>query len=171
MNDLELDVRPILRHGGEPVGAIMTAVGQLTMGQRLKLFATFKPVPLFDVMARRGFAHEARALNDGDWMVIFTPVTGERRIEVEADPENPDTWPDPARYLDCNALGSEPMGQILASLETLAEGKVLFALLGCEPSPLFAELKARDHTWVSDFDEVNGVYRLMIRAGRPERRR
>lgn len=122
-------------------------------------------------MARRGFAHEARALNDGDWLVIFTAATGERRLEVEADPEHPNTWLDPVRYLDCDALCSEPVRQILCGHETLTEGKVLFALLGCEPSALLAELKARDHTWVSDFDQVNGVYRLMLRAGRPEQRR
>ena len=64
MNDLELDVRPILRDGGEPFGAIMGAVGKLAKGQRLRLYATFKPEPLFQVMASRGFANEASPLED-----------------------------------------------------------------------------------------------------------
>lgn len=83
MNDLELDVRPILRHGGEPFGAIMGAVGRLAKGQRLKLYATFKPEPLFHVMASQGFANEAISLVDGEWMVVFTPIEGERVAGVE----------------------------------------------------------------------------------------
>ena len=43
---LELDVRPLLRNGGEPFGAIMGAVGSLAPGQGLRLYATFRPEPL-----------------------------------------------------------------------------------------------------------------------------
>ena len=70
---VELDVRPILRAGGEPFEAIMGAVSQLDPGQGLRLLATFKPVPLFSVLGAKGFAHEAQELADGDWEVIFRP--------------------------------------------------------------------------------------------------
>ena len=93
MNDLELDVRPILRHGGEPFGAIMGAVNRLAKGQRLRLYATFKPEPLFHVMASQGFSHEASPLEDGEWVVVFTPTGGERVAVVEASAEAPETWP------------------------------------------------------------------------------
>ena len=168
MNDLELDVRPILRNGGEPFGAIMGAVGQLASGQRLKLFATFKPEPLFNVMASKGFTSEARPLNDGDWVVIFTPVEDKGVAMAHADAQSPEIWPDPAHYLDCTELDPpEPMVRILDTLETMAEGEVLFALLGREPIFLFPELKARGHAWVGDFDVTGDAYRLMIRAGAP----
>jgi TusA-related sulfurtransferase len=168
MNDLELDVRPILRNGGEPFGAIMGAVAQLARGQRLKLYATFKPVPLFNVMASKGFASDASPLQDGDWMVIFTPVEQGSAATGEASAASPETWPDPAHYLDCTELDPpEPMVRILDTLETMAEGEVLFALLGREPIFLFPELKARGHAWVGDFDVTGDAYRLMIRAGAP----
>ena len=166
MNDLELDVRPILRHGGEPFGAIMGAVNRLAKGQRLKLYATFKPEPLFHVMASQGFSNEASPLDDGEWMVIFTPVDGERVAVVESSPDSPESWPDPAHYLDCTELDPpEPMVRILAQLETMPEGQVLFALLGREPIFLFPELKSRGHAWAGDFDETGEAYRLMIRSG------
>jgi uncharacterized protein (DUF2249 family) len=166
MNDLELDVRPILRNGGEPFGAIMGAVSQLAKGQRLKLFATFKPEPLFNVMASQGFSHEASPLSDGEWMVVFTPVYGQRAVDSQSSAEAPDTWPDPAQYLDCSELDPpEPMVRILGQLEAMTEGEVLFALLGREPLFLFPELKARGHAWVGDFDENNEAYRLMVRVG------
>ncbi len=52
----ELDVRPMLRAGEEPFQAIMDAVGALAPGESLRLVAPFRPVPLFSVMANRGFA-------------------------------------------------------------------------------------------------------------------
>ena len=167
MNDLEVDVRPILRNGGEPFAVIMGAVAQLAQGQRLRLYATFKPEPLFGVMASHGFDHEASPLDDGEWMVIFTPVAGRKAALVQSSAEDPETWPDPAHYLDCSELDPpEPMVRILARLEAMEEGEVMFALLGREPLFLFPELKARGHAWVGDFDETGEAYRLMIRAGR-----
>lgn len=68
-----LDVRPILQAGGEPFGEIMQAVADLEPQQGLRLLASFKPVPLFAVMEQKGFRHEARPLDDGDWEVVFTP--------------------------------------------------------------------------------------------------
>jgi len=161
---LEVDVRPILRNGGEPFGAIMAAVNELAPGQSLKLFATFRPVPLFSVMRGKGFDFVDTELEDGDWEVIFTPVAQAR--EAVSSPENPDSWAEPAHYLDCTELDPpEPMVQILAKLESMSEGHVLFALLGREPLFLFPELQSRGHAWVGDFDETGRNYRLMVRAG------
>lgn len=69
-----LDVRDILKAGGEPFSHIMQAVENLSPGQGLRLLATFKPVPLFGVMAQRGFGHTEREIGGGDWEVIFTPA-------------------------------------------------------------------------------------------------
>ena len=74
-----LDVRDILKAGGEPFSAIMQTVDGLAPGQGLKLLATFKPVPLFGVMAQRGFAHSERPIGGGDWEVTFTPLAAEAR--------------------------------------------------------------------------------------------
>lgn len=163
---VELDVRPMLRNGGEPFGAIMAAVNSLAPGQSFKLFATFRPEPLFRVMETKGFDYEATPLDGGDWQVVFTPVakSAEEVVAAASDPEN---WPDPAHYLDCTDFDPpQPMVEILARLETMVEGEVLFALLGREPLFLFPELQARGHAWVGDFDETGDAYRLMVRVGR-----
>ena len=70
----ELDVRPILRAGGEPFSAIMEAVNGLAAGQSFRLLATFEPVPLYAVLAKKGFDHAAREIGGGDWEVMFTPA-------------------------------------------------------------------------------------------------
>ncbi|HTM77612.1 MAG TPA: DUF2249 domain-containing protein [Devosia sp.] len=166
MTDLELDVRPILRAGGEPFGAIMAAADQLAPGQRFKLYATFKPVPLFQVLAQRGFTHQATELADGDWEVLFTPDSAAAPTPAADIDPVPGDWPDPAHYLDCTEMDPpEPMVQILAQLEAMKDGAVLFALLGREPVFLFPELKARGHLWAGAFDETGTAYRLMVRVG------
>ena len=71
-----LDVRDILKAGGEPLAQIMEAVEALVPGQALCLLATFRPVPLFGVMEQRGFGHSEREIGGGDWEVIFTPTSG-----------------------------------------------------------------------------------------------
>ena len=161
----ELDVRPILRNGGEPFGAIMGAVNALAPGQSLKLFATFRSEPLFTVMAAKGFGHEATQLDDGDWEVMFVP-NAQSEGAPTSRPEDPDSWADPIHYLDCTEMDPpEPMVQILAKLESMSEGEVMFALLGREPVFLFPELQARGHAWAGDFDAEGTAYRLMVRAG------
>lgn len=166
MTDLELDVRPILRNGGEPFGAIMGAVNSLQPGQRLKLFATFRPDPLFRVMETKGFGYEATPLEDGEWQVIFIPEAADV-VSGVSTPENPDSWDEPCEYLDLADLDPpEPMVRILSRLEEMEDGEVLFALLAREPLFLFPELTARGHAWAGDFDETGATYRLMVRAGK-----
>src|SRR3546814_13069937 len=76
---LTLDVRQFLRDGGEPFAEIMKAVSSLAPGLGLRLLATFRPVPLFAVMAKRGFEHNERELSEGNWAVLFTPRRWEGR--------------------------------------------------------------------------------------------
>ncbi len=69
-----LDVRDILKAGGEPFSDIMRTVASLAPDQGLRLLAIFKPVPLFSVLGQRGFSHTEREIGGGDWEVIFTPA-------------------------------------------------------------------------------------------------
>ena len=159
MDDLELDVRPILASGGEPFGAIMSAVNQLIGGQKLKLIAGFRPDPLFKVMAEKGFSATSTPLDSGDWQVVFTPMP-------VSNPARPETWPDPMDYLDCSGLELVPAQQsVEVALALRSEGDVLFALFSEEPLALYARLKSNGHAWVGDFDDTGEAYRLMIRCG------
>ena len=69
-----LDVRPILAQGDEPLGVILAAVDGLSQGQVLRLIAPFRPVPLFRVMARRGYEHSEIRLADKGWQIDFAPA-------------------------------------------------------------------------------------------------
>ena len=50
----------------------MAALDRLQADEGMRLYATFKPIPLFGVMADRGFAHFEREIDGGEWEVLFT---------------------------------------------------------------------------------------------------
>ena len=130
---IDVDVRPILRAGGEPFSVIMAALDRLGPGQGIRLYATFKPIPLFGVMADKGFAHSATALDDGEWEVLFTPALP-MLADVPAGAPAFENWPEPAVKLDNRDLDPpEPMVRILAAAEKLKPGDTLSALLRREP--------------------------------------
>ncbi len=164
----DLDVRPILREGGEPFSVIMGAVGKLAPGQSLRLLATFKPLPLFQVLGARGFESSAREIGNGDWEVIFTPAASTPEPVAEAPVQrrgHGTEWPQPLREMDNRELEPpEPMVRTLEGVEALAPGETIAVLLPREPVFLFEELRSRGHAWRGAF-EPEGHYRAVIRRG------
>ena len=163
---IDVDVRPILRAGGEPFSIIMAALERLEPGEGLRLYAPFKPVPLFDVMASKGFAHREAELEGGEWEIRFMPDDGSIEASEPASPAPGDEdWPEPAVHLDNRDLDPpEPMVRILAALERLAPGQTLSALLSREPIFLFRELEKRGHQWRGGFTTQKDAYQLTVRV-------
>ncbi len=166
---VDVDVRPVLRAGGEPFGMIMSAINGLKPGEGLRLLATFKPVPLFQVLGSKGFTYEAKEIGGGDWEVLFSPG-GERPINGSVkSPGDESVWPAPVRHLDNRDLDPpEPMVRILAAVEEMAAGEVLSALLCREPMFLFPELAKRGHRWRGGFEPDGTTYKVLVRIGQRE---
>jgi uncharacterized protein (DUF2249 family) len=161
---IDIDVRPILRAGGEPFSVIMSALERLEPGQGLRLYATFKPIPLFGVMADKGFAHSETALGGGEWEVLFTPEVT-TPADCAAGVPAFDNWPEPAVKLDNRDLDPpEPMVRILAAAEKLGPGETLSALLRREPVFLFPQLEKRGFRWLGGFTPDGSTYELTVRA-------
>ncbi len=164
---VELDVRPILRAGGEPFGEIMAAVNALKPGEGLKLFATFKPTPLLHVLGSKGFAYQAKELDGGEWEVLFSPSGAPAANAASVgNADRDEAWPAPVRHLDNRDLDPpEPMVRTLAALETMAPGEVLSALLCREPIFLLPELAKRGHSWRGGFEADGTTYKVLVRVG------
>ena len=164
---VEVDVRPVLRDGGEPFEQIMAAVAALQPGQGLRLLATFKPTPLLHVLASKGFSHEAKEIGGGDWEVLFTPDEVAWAPEPAGGAAAEDgAWPAPARFLDNRDLDPpEPMTRILATSAAMSEGEVLAALLCREPLFLFPELAKRGHSWRGAFEPDGTTYKVLVKIG------
>ncbi len=164
---IDIDVRPVLRAGGEPFSQIMQAMDALEPGQGIRLFATFKPIPLLDVMASRGFSHEVLELGDGEWQVEFSPLPDAApRTSFGQEPGTNVTWPRPVLELDHRDLEPpEPMARLLQAVEMIRTGDVVSALLPREPMFLFPELAMRGHQWRGALEADGTTYRILVRAG------
>jgi len=166
---LTLDVREELRRGGEPLPRIMETVQQLAPGQSLRLLATFEPLPLYAVLGRKGFGHQATHHGVDDWEVLFTPGSTDPQAAKSKKTQkpttiSPDDWPAPSAFLDNRGLEPpEPMVRILDSLEHLAPGEVLEAINEREPVFLYPELEARGATIHTD--KHGDSVHLLIRRG------
>lgn len=163
----DLDVRPILKEGGEPFPAIMQAVQALQPGEGLRLLATFRPTPLLTVMARRGFGADVTELGEGDWQVLFSPIpSAAANIAVSTGAEEAAGWPDPLWQLDLVGQDAPiPMEKVLSRIGLMEPGEVLFAVFSEEPVFLMPELEKHGHQWVGKPDTNGSGYRMLIRVG------
>lgn len=178
-NIITLDVREDLRTGREPFSKIMAAVARLQAGEKLLLLTPFEPAPLFSVMAKQGFRHDAQPTAAGDWQVIFTrePATpfeprSSRREPALTDGEtvgvetNAILLPSAAtETLTLDARGLEPpqpLVTILEALGTLPARAELRAHTDRRPMHLYAQLEARGFTGESQ-EQADGSFITLIR--------
>lgn len=68
---VELDVRELLRAGGEPKAQIIAAADALRLEQVLHVRSTFRPEPLLTLMHRRGFHFHSAEFAESDWSTWF----------------------------------------------------------------------------------------------------
>lgn len=71
----ELDVRPLLASGQQPIDTILHAIAGLPAGAALQLLTPFEPQPLYSKLAGLGFEHSAQPQADGSFTIRFTPRT------------------------------------------------------------------------------------------------
>lgn len=163
---VHLDVREDIRRGQEPFARIMAAVKALDTGQVFVLRAPFEPVPLYDVLGKRGFAHWTERRADDDWSVWFYREAG----TAPAVPSRASATPAPTaeartRALDVRGLEPpEPMVRILEALEELAAGERLEVLHERRPMLLYPQLDDRGFIYETDEPEP-GLVRIRIQRG------
>jgi uncharacterized protein (DUF2249 family) len=156
---IRLDVRGDIARGEEPFARIMAAVKALGHGEALVLRVPFEPVPLYDVLGRRGLAHwTERSAADG-WTVWFWHDDGAgpaREAALAPAPAGPLT-------LDVRDLEPpQPMVLVLERLETLARGETLEVLHDRRPLFLYPQLDARGFAHETD-EPAPGLVRIRIR--------
>ncbi len=108
---VRLDVRPILAEGGEPLELILATADALPPGGTLEVHAPFDPVPLYQVMRHRGFAHRTIPHPGGDHLVAFTStgITPDRPLAEIAN-QHPSVAPILARHgFDLCCGGAKPV--------------------------------------------------------------
>jgi uncharacterized protein (DUF2249 family) len=155
---VHLDVRESIRQGEEPFARIMAAVKTLARDQAIVLHVPFEPIPLYDVLGKRGFGHWTERHAADDWSVSFY------REAAEPGPVAAPAGHD-RRVIDVRGLEPpRPMVEVLEAIDRLAPGAELEVLHDRRPALLYPLLE--DRGYVHDTDEPElGLVRIRIRRG------
>ena len=156
-----LDVREDIRRNQEPFARIMAAVKALGPDEVLVLRAPFEPIPLYDVLGKRGLAHWTECRAPDDWSVWF--YRGAGGAPREAAGAAPVERRSPV--LDVRGLEPpQPMVRILEELERLEPGQQIEVLHERRPMFLYPQLDERGFTHETD-EPGPGLVRIVIRRG------
>lgn len=169
-----LDVRPQLQAGQDPFAIILKTAASLPEQSALKLIAPFKPVPMIQVLARRGLKHEAETDEEGNWIVWFyhsenksTPEIQECEVRMaQLHKENLDLrerlklqegqW-----MLDVRGLRMPgPMEATLQVLERLPDQTILLQLNERAPQFLFPLLAQKGFSYESEVTSDGVITRI-----------
>lgn len=148
---VHLDVREDIQRGREPFARIMAAVKALADDQALVLRAPFEPIPLYDVLGKRGFAHRTERRAADDWWVCFY------RGAATSTPRR--------AVLDVRGLEPpQPMQRVLEEIDRLGPGAELEVRHDRRPMFLYPQLDERGFVHETDEPEP-GLVRIRIRRG------
>lgn len=145
---ITFDVRPILEAGKDPLKEILHKVKKLRKGNALLIINSFEPIPLYDLLGKKGFSHWSE-FNADRWFVYFF----NDKNAVFFDDEDELTIPEidindfeSIVKLDVQSLPApEPMIKILENLNRIDEKTVMLVYHHREPLLLYPKLNERGY--------------------------
>jgi len=156
---VHLDVRAHIQRGQEPFSRIMHAVKALAPYQALVLRAPFEPIPLYEVLRKRGFSHWTECRASDDWSVCFYR-SNVAPVEVAGDPAPPGQ---DRTVLDVRGLEPpQPMQRVLEEIDRLGRGAELEGHHDRRPLFLYPQLDERGFVHETD-EPTPGLVRIRIR--------
>lgn len=159
LEEVVLDVRPMLARGEDPLKAITKTTNTLGDKQCLKLINTFEPIPLISLLFKKGFTHHTERLQP-DLVITWFVKAGKESLvnhevgiksganKAEFDLKLKSFAPHKLETIDVRGLEMpQPMITILSHLENLAPDKALFVLHKKIPVYLLPELQDRGFSY------------------------
>ncbi len=152
---VELDVRPVIETGKDPLDLIVKKVKGLEAGSVLKIINSFEPTPLMHLLGKQGFESYAEVVND-DLVNTFFFKKGDKPMPVEIkENDHAKGWDEIAdRFkgklvtIDVRELEMPlPMHNILDALKTLPKDKALFVYHKRIPVFLLPELDEQQFSY------------------------
>jgi uncharacterized protein (DUF2249 family) len=150
-NIIDLDVRPVIQSGKDPLTDILQKVKQLQPGQVLRIINTFEPTPLMHLLGKQGFESYAETIKPELIHTYFYKKNADPiglKTEAVANSndwdELLDRFKDKLVTIDVRHLEMPlPMHTILEALNSLPAGKALFVYHKRIPVFLLPELEER----------------------------
>lgn len=145
---VELDVRPVIEGGNDPLKLILEKVKEVRVGQVLKIINSFEPTPLMLLLGKQGFESYSETINDNLVFTYFYKKSDKSFPEGEIKPEASIGWDEimqrfegKLQTVDVRELEMpQPMMTILEALENLPDDKALFVFHKRIPVFLLPEL-------------------------------
>jgi len=148
---VELDVRPVIASGKDPLSIITEKVKNIKTGQVLKIINSFEPVPLMKLLEKQGFVVYADVVNDNLVETYFyKQIAADNNSLVQNNhptkgwEETLQKFDDKLQTIDVRLLEMpQPMLTILDALDKLPDDKALFVYHKRIPIFLLPELAER----------------------------
>ncbi|HLW21113.1 MAG TPA: DUF2249 domain-containing protein [Cyclobacteriaceae bacterium] len=160
----ELDVRPLLDAGKDPLKQILDALRMLPNEHVLKIVNTFEPSPLIAMAEKKGFTSYSEAAAEDLFFTYFSKVS-EAEVETEEDSfQEGEDWEELSERFRCGLVNidvrdlpmPQPMLRILEALETLTAGQALFVEHKKIPVFLLPELRERGFDYrIKEMEDQN----------------
>ena len=172
---IELDVRPVLAQGEDPLKLILQAGKELKADECLKIINTFEPVPLINLLSKKGYkswTERPGADTVYTWFVrdesgqeisdVPEKVPGVLNTKLEFEKVVASFNPEKIRTIDVRGLEMPlPMITILENLTRLKDGEALFVFHKKVPVYLLPELKERGFRYFIE-DSPDGKINMLI---------
>jgi uncharacterized protein (DUF2249 family) len=168
-----LDVRESLAQGKDPFDQIMGSVNSLMPGQCLKIVNTFEPLPLINVLKKKGFEHYTLEKPAGEFHVYFNKMD---KVEIketlhvsENSIDNQDVFHSvmnqfngQLKTIDVRALEMPlPMITILNEIKKMEDNQALYVQHKKVPHFLLPELKDSGFSYLIK-EDGEGDVKLLI---------
>jgi hypothetical protein len=152
---IELDVRPIIETGKDPLDIIAKTVKNLSPAHILKIVNSFEPTPLIHLLGKQGFESyveriSADLVNSYFHKIKESPIVSAipQRHDATGWDEILDSFKDKLKIVDVRALEMPlPMHTILDALKTLPQDHALFVYHKRIPVFLLPELEEQQFSY------------------------
>lgn len=170
----ELDVRPVLEAGQDPLKRILNALSGLPQDHVLKVINAFEPSPLISMVEKKGFASYVEAEAEDLIATYFYKEPDGQQASSENFHREGEDWEEIlARYkdhlveIDVRGLPMpQPMITILEATEHLTAGEALFVEHKKTPVYLLPELRERRFDYrIKEIDDQH-VQLLIFKDGK-----
>ena len=168
-----LDVRPTIKAGGDPFGAIMGAIKEMDDTETLEIINVFEPTPLIGILKGKGYKTWTDKIGEEEYHTFFTKISTSTHEEIVAKmpivegsfDDKLASFGENLKEIDVRLLEMpEPMVTILSELEILPDNHVLLVNHKKVPQFLLPELKTRNYEIMSK-DVEPGLVLLIIYKG------
>lgn len=175
LNIVDMDVRPILETGVDPFNVIMDGLKKLKEDETLRIINTFEPIPLLNIIKKKGYDYETQRPEDGVVHTYISKIAGEIVEEIpDAEMNERElTYADLEQKfygklteIDVRDLEMPmPMVTILEAIETLATGHALYVHHKRLPQYLLPELKEREFDYKAQEVDSDNMKLIIYRKG------